>query len=120
TLFSGVSLTVTWGERVGLLGVNGTGKSTLLRVLAGKEPADEGTIDRRRDARILYLSQEPELDDDATPRQLVERGLADWHEAKLRHQTITSALEAGSTDPSLLTEQAKVAEVIERLGGWTR
>jgi len=54
TLFSDVSITVTRGERVGLLGINGTGKSTLLRVLAGAEPPDEGTIDTRRDATILY------------------------------------------------------------------
>jgi len=120
TLFSEIALTINSGEHVGLLGANGAGKSTLLRVLAGKEAADEGTIDRRRDARILYLSQEPALDDSATPRQLVEQGLSDWHQAKLRHQELTHALEAGSGDAALLAEQAKVAEVIERLGGWTR
>ncbi len=120
TLFSQIALTISNGEHVGLLGANGAGKSTLLRVLAGKETADEGTIDRRRDARILYLSQEPALDESATPRQLVEQGLSDWHRAKLRHQTITAELEAGSTHASLLSEQAKVAELIEQLGGWTR
>ena len=68
TLLANVALTITRGERVGLLGVNGTGKSTLLQVLAGVEPADEGTIDRRRDATILYLAQEPVLDPAKTPR----------------------------------------------------
>jgi ATP-binding cassette subfamily F protein uup len=67
------------GDRIGLLGVNGSGKSTLLRVLAGLEPADAGVIDRRRGARILYLPQEPELRPDASPRALVEEGLAEWH-----------------------------------------
>ena len=71
TLFTGLALTVRSGEKVGLLGVNGAGKSTLLRVLAGIEPADEGVVDRRRDASILYLSQEPELDPELTPRALV-------------------------------------------------
>ena len=44
-----------------VVGKTGTGKSTLLHILAGLEPHDSGTIDRRRDASILYLPQEPEL-----------------------------------------------------------
>jgi len=118
TLFSDVSLTVTRGERVGLLGINGTGKSTLLRVLAGAEPTDEGTIDRRRDATILYLSQEPELDGEKTAREIVAEGLAEWSEAKSRHVEVSKKIEAG--DSSLLTEQSELAERIEHLGGWTR
>jgi ATP-binding cassette subfamily F protein uup len=120
TLFSQIALTVGSGDRVGLLGANGAGKSTLLRVLAGKESADEGTIDRRRDARILYLPQEPVLDESSTPRQLVEQGLSAWHEAKQRYESITRALGTDSSNAALLAEQAKLAETIEHLGGWTR
>ena len=120
TLFSNVSLTIVRGERVGLLGVNGTGKSTLLRVLAGVEPADEGTIDRRRDATILYLEQEPRLDPNATPRAIVEEGLAGWTAAKTRHEEITRALEGGAADEVLLHEQSRLAERVEQLGGWSR
>ena len=118
TLFSDVSITVTRGERVGLLGINGTGKSTLLRVLAGAEPPDEGTIDTRRDATILYLSQEPELDGDKTAREIVTEGLADWSAAKARHADVSKRIESG--DASLLAEQAELAERIEHLGGWSR
>ena len=119
TLFSNVSLTIVRGERVGLLGVNGTGKSTLLRVLAGDEPADEGTIDRRRDATILYLPQEPPLPPAATPRAIVEEGLAEWKAATLRHEAIGRELASGVTD-ALLAEQSHVGERIEQLGGWSR
>jgi ATP-binding cassette subfamily F protein uup len=121
TLFEDISLTVRSGERVGLLGANGAGKSTLLRVLAGLETADTGTIDRRRGASILYLSQEPVLDDNATPRQLVEQGLAEWHAATRRHAELSHALGSGTApEAGLLEEQAALADQIEHLGGWTR
>src|SRR5689334_7656313 len=122
TLFSDVALTVRSGERVGLLGANGAGKSTLLRVLAGLEAPDAGTVEVRRGARILYLAQEPALDDAATPRQIVESGLVDWHAATRRHAELSRLLTAadGATATELLDEQAELAEAIERMGGFRR
>jgi ATP-binding cassette subfamily F protein uup len=61
TLFNDLSLTVTDGDRVGVVGINGTGKSTLLRVVAGLEQADAGQIRRGRGVRSGYLEQEPSL-----------------------------------------------------------
>src|SRR5438128_2065774 len=81
-LFSGVKLTIEEGDHVGLLGTNGTGKSTLLRVLAGEEPPDDGVIDRRRGARMLYLTQEPALDAQASPRAIVTGALTDEQRAE--------------------------------------
>ena len=62
-LFEGLSMTVADGQRVGVVGVNGTGKSTLLRVLAGKDVPDAGVVRRGRGTRIGFLDQEPELPD---------------------------------------------------------
>jgi ATP-binding cassette subfamily F protein uup len=120
TLFTGIDLTVRRGERVGLLGINGTGKSTLLRILAGLEPTDAGVVERRRDATILYLPQEPELDPDKTPRTLVEEGLAAWKAATNDFARISQRLSDGHADDALLAEQAALGERIEHLGGWTR
>ncbi|HVU01164.1 MAG TPA: ABC-F family ATP-binding cassette domain-containing protein [Polyangiaceae bacterium] len=122
TLFRDVSLTVREGEHVGLLGVNGTGKSTLLRVLAGLEPTDVGVVETRRGATVLYLSQEPILDDAATPRQIVESGLSEWHDATTRYAAIAQRLETATdgTRGGLLAEQAELAELIEHRGGWDR
>jgi ATP-binding cassette subfamily F protein uup len=72
-LFEGLSMTVADGERVGVVGVNGTGKSTLLRVLAGKDLPDAGFVRRGRGTRVAFLDQEPELPD-GTVREAVGEG----------------------------------------------
>ena len=56
-LLGGVSLTVAEGEKVGLIGVNGTGKSTLLKILAGEESPDSGSVTYASGARVGYLPQ---------------------------------------------------------------
>jgi ABC transport system ATP-binding/permease protein len=119
-LFDGATFTIRRGEKVALLGPNGTGKSTLLRVLAGIEPLDTGSIDRRRDASILYLPQEPELDPTLSPRQIAREGLKLWHAAKLRYDEVSTRIGEGETSDALMTEQASLAEDVERLGGWSR
>ncbi|MDQ6840288.1 MAG: ATP-binding cassette domain-containing protein, partial [Actinomycetota bacterium] len=62
-LLDGISVTVAEGDRVGVVGINGTGKSTLLRVLAGTEQPDEGVVRHGRGVRIGVLDQRPELPD---------------------------------------------------------
>ena len=120
-LFDKATFTIRRGEKVALLGPNGTGKSTLLRILAGLEPHDSGTIDRRRDANILYLPQEPELDPERTPREIAREGLAHWHVAKSRYDEVSRRIGEGDGDmDELLGEQATLAEAVERLGGWSR
>src|SRR3954462_938006 len=58
TLFSGLDLTIAAGDRVGIVGPNGIGKSTLLRTLAGLEPPDAGKVDRQpADLTVAYLPQ---------------------------------------------------------------
>ena len=61
TLFGDLSVTVASGDRLGIVGINGTGKSTLLRVLAGVEAPESGVVRRGRDARVAVLGQRPQL-----------------------------------------------------------
>ncbi|MFG6113943.1 ATP-binding cassette domain-containing protein [Halobacillus sp. MO56] len=62
TLFENISFTIDQQQRIGLIGVNGTGKSTLLKVLAGLDSKESGEMKHAKDFRIEYLHQEPELD----------------------------------------------------------
>jgi ATP-binding cassette subfamily F protein uup len=123
TLFSGLSLAIQPGEHVGLLGRNGAGKSSLLRVLAGLEPPDGGVLERKRGANIALLSQTPVLPAEATPRAIAEAGLSGWAAARTRHDEVSAALEHGGREhehDALIAEQALLAETIERLGGWDK
>ena len=117
-LFANATFSIRRGEKVALLGPNGTGKSTLLRVVAGLEPHDSGKIERERDAVILTLSQEPVLDPALTPREIAREGLALWDATKRKYDEISGRISEGDT--ALLAEQSALAEDIERLGGWSR
>src|SRR5205814_1028118 len=76
-LLEAVTLSVAPGEKVGLVGRNGSGKTSLLRILAGHQNADAGDVSRRRGLRIGYLPQEFELDGAKTVRENIEAGAAD-------------------------------------------
>src|SRR5258706_5856106 len=76
-LLQSVTLSVAPGEKVGLVGRNGSGKTSLLRILAGHQSADAGDVARRRGLRIGYLPQEFELDGKLTVRENIEAGAAD-------------------------------------------
>lgn len=65
-LLNQISFSIASQERIGIVGVNGTGKSTLLKLIAGKEERDQGTMKHANDFTVAYLAQEPELQGDRT------------------------------------------------------
>lgn len=108
-LLEAVTLSASQGEKVGLVGRNGCGKTSLLRILAGHQNADAGEVARRRGLRIGYLPQEFELDADLTVRRNIEAGAADLIEWVRRYE----AGEGTDAELSALHHQIDVAE------GWT-
>ena len=73
-LLDGCSLAVGQGDKIGLIGVNGTGKSTLLKVMAGVDFPDSGTVTRSGGVRVAYLPQNPEFAPETTVLQQVMTG----------------------------------------------
>ena len=74
-LFDKVSLGINEGDKIGVIGINGTGKSTFLKILAGLEECDEGTIVKGKRVRISYLSQTPAFSDEKSLLENVLEGL---------------------------------------------
>jgi ATP-binding cassette subfamily F protein uup len=107
-LLEAVTLSVAAGEKVGLVGRNGSGKTSLLRILAGHQEADAGEIARRRGLRVGYLPQEFELDPKLTVRENIEAGAADLMDWLQRYQS-----GAGSE-----AENAALLNQIESVDGW--
>ena len=75
-LLSNVSLYLNKSDKVGIIGINGTGKTTLLNILAGKEVPDEGKINKSSTAEISYLEQNPVFDVNLSLIQIVFKDLA--------------------------------------------
>ncbi|TYR80895.1 ABC-F family ATP-binding cassette domain-containing protein [Priestia megaterium] len=73
-LFHDLTFTITENERIGLIGVNGTGKSTLLKIIAGIELADSGEVTHAKDYKVTYLPQHPDFDSDLTVLEQVFSG----------------------------------------------
>jgi ATP-binding cassette subfamily F protein uup len=107
-LLEAVTLSVAPGEKVGLVGRNGSGKTSLLRILAGHQTADAGEVARRRGLRIGYLPQEFELDPKLTVRENIEAGAADLMDWLHRYQS------GHSTD----RQMAELLNQIESVDGW--
>jgi len=121
-VLDGVSISIHRGERVGLLGRNGSGKSTLGRLLAAIDTPDAGMVARRRDARVVYLSQQPDLVDGTTARDVALSGLEAWSEARTRHERLSEEIHRGGLEPAALATriaaQTAAADALEHHGGW--
>ena len=65
-IFDDVSYGINEGDKIGIIGINGTGKTTLLKMIAGLEETDEGQVIRQNGLRVTYLPQNPEFPEDAT------------------------------------------------------
>jgi ATP-binding cassette subfamily F protein uup len=121
TILDQLTLTIEEGERVGLVGVNGSGKSSLLRILARAAEPDRGEVQLRRGASVTYLPQEPDFTAGATVASELEVARAPLRDAIEAHAALSARL-AEETDPErhdrALAELAVLSDRVEHLGGW--
>ena len=119
TLLDQVDLQLDAGERIGLIGRNGGGKSSLLRIIAGEIKSDDGRIWRAPGLKLAYVPQEPELDPALTVFEEVSKGLGKVSQVLLHYHEASHLLSdgAGDTEALLFRLQDLQAEV-EAQDGW--
>ncbi|HZI08834.1 MAG TPA: ABC-F family ATP-binding cassette domain-containing protein [Myxococcus sp.] len=120
TVFQGLTFTIEEGERVGLVGVNGSGKSSLMKILAGAARADTGELQLRRGALVTYLPQEPEFPEGATVASELSVSQAPLKEALAAQTELAKRLESTPAEGhgKLLEQMAGLSDRIEQMGGW--
>lgn len=112
-----ISLSFFPGAKIGLLGLNGAGKSTVLRIMAGADKEFEGEVQHLPNISIGYLAQEPQLDANKTVREEVESGMGAVMEAKQKLEEIYAAYAEPDADFDKLAEvQAKYENIIAASG----
>ena len=117
TILKDISLSFFPGAKIGVLGTNGSGKSSLLKIMAGIDKDIEGEATAMPGIKVGYLPQEPELDPEATVREAVEEGLGEVMEAKAKLEEIYAAYAEPDADfDKLATEQAKYEAIIAASG----
>jgi ATP-binding cassette ChvD family protein len=108
-----ISLSFFPGAKIGLLGVNGAGKSTVLRIMAGVDTDYQGESRPAAGINIGYLAQEPQLDPNKTVRESVEEGMAHILDAQKRLDEIYAAYgEEGADFDALAAEQQKLENIL--------
>ena len=112
-----ISLSFFPGAKIGLLGLNGSGKSTVLKIMAGADKDFEGEVQWQPGISIGYLAQEPRLDPEKTVRQEVEAGLGEVVQAQQKLEAIYAAYAEPDADfDKLAEEQAKYEAILATAG----
>src|SRR4249920_1268536 len=118
TILKNISLNFFPGAKIGVLGLNGSGKSSLLKIMAGVDEATDGEVIRMPGIQVGYLPQEPALDAAKTVREEVEAARSDVEEAKKALDAVYAAYsEEGADFDKLAAEQARLEAIVNGAGG---
>ena len=121
TILENINLSFFPGAKIGVLGLNGAGKSSLLRIMAGTDTEIEGEARPQKDIKIGYLEQEPQLDDDKDVRGNVETGVAEIMDVINEYNAISDRFAEPMEEEEmtqLLERQGELATRIDAADGW--
>ncbi len=114
-------LSFFYGAKIGILGLNGSGKSSLLKIIAGLDTNYQGKVTFDKEYKIGYLAQEPELDDSKTVKEIVQEGVQEIVDVVKSYEDISAKLAEPMGDDEmmkLIEEQGELLEQMDHVGGW--
>ncbi|MDZ4822683.1 MAG: energy-dependent translational throttle protein EttA [Flavobacteriales bacterium] len=123
-IIKNIYLSFYYGAKIGILGMNGSGKSTVMKIIAGLDDSFQGDVVWSPGYSVGYLPQEPQLDDNKTVREIVEEGVKPVTDALKEFEEINAKfmdeeiLNDADKMEALVNRQAAVQDKIEALGGW--
>ena len=117
-LFENINTTITSNDRVGLIGVNGTGKSTLLKIIAGIETADEGNIHHPKDYTIEYLAQNPEFIEEVSVLEYIFAGEAKIMQVLRDYERALLQLEQNPNDETTQSHLLYMQQQMDKYDAW--
>lgn len=118
TLLDHVDFLINEGDRIGLIGVNGTGKTTLLQGLSGREPFDQADIQTPKNYSIAYLAQKPQLEMDASIMDAVYDGSSPVFQAIREYERVLDAYTQNPLDPAVQTKYERAEAKMSQLDAW--
>ncbi|MGB3759278.1 MAG: ABC-F family ATP-binding cassette domain-containing protein [Rivularia sp. (in: cyanobacteria)] len=112
------SFSLNADEKVGLIGTNGSGKSTLLKMIAGMEPIDGGEIIVNPGAKVIYLPQQPDLDESLTVLEQIFADSSEQMNLVREYEEISDKLAKNPEDNQLLSRLGEVTSRMDMIGAW--
>jgi energy-dependent translational throttle protein EttA len=123
-ILKNIYLSFYYGAKIGILGLNGAGKSTVMRIIAGLDKQYQGDVVFSDGYTVGYLPQEPDLDENKTVKEIVQEGVQETVDALAEFEEINNLFmdEEILNDPdkmdALIIRQGKVQEKIDQLNAW--
>mgnify|MGYP000470956400 CR=1 FL=1 len=119
TVIKDISLSFYYGAKIGVLGLNGAGKSTVLRIIAGVDKEFDGEVNLSKDVSVGYLEQEPHVNPEKTVKEIVEEGAAEQVAIRDAYEAINEKFADPDADmDALLAEQGKLQDKMDAYNIW--
>jgi ATP-binding cassette ChvD family protein len=120
-ILKNINLSFFYGAKIGILGLNGSGKSTVLRIVSGEDTNFQGDLQFDGSYKIGYLHQEPQLDEEKTVKQTVEEGLGDLYLLLKEYEEVNNKFAEPMSDDEmnkLIERQGELTDELDRLNAW--